>query len=62
MGKVLLSVLSIILSLAFIGILIRLIVGFGTLVLSGKILWLALLVLIGVAAVFLIRKAFGLAR
>lgn len=62
MGKLLLSVLSIVLCLAFIGILLRLIVGFGTLVLSGKILWLALLVLVGVAAIFLIRKAVGLAR
>lgn len=60
--KILMAVLSIVLSLAFIGILIRLIVGFGTLFLSGKILWLALLVLVGAAVIFLIRKAVGLAR
>ena len=55
--RVLWSILSIVLSLAFIGILIRLIVGFGTLVLTGKILWLALLVVVGIVAIMLIRKA-----
>lgn len=55
--RILWTILSILLSLAFIGVLIRLIVGFGTLVLSGKLLWLALLVVLGIAAIILIRKA-----
>lgn len=55
--RILWSLLSVLLSLAFIGIVVRLIIGFGTLVLAGKLLWLALLLVVGAAALFLIRKA-----
>lgn len=55
--RILWSILSVLLSLAFIGIVVRLIIGFGTLVLTGKLLWLALLLVVGAAAIFLIRKA-----
>ena len=51
------AILSVILCLAFIGFLVRLIVGFGALVLSAKILWLALLVILAAAIILLVRKA-----
>lgn len=57
MGKLAWTILSIVCTLVFIGLLVWLLVGFGTLVLTGKILWLVLLVLLGAGVVWLVRKA-----
>lgn len=56
MGKLLSAILSVVLILAFIGILVYLLIAFGTLVLSGKILWMAFLVLLAAGAIALIRR------
>lgn len=55
--RVLWWILAIFFGLAFVGVLFRLFFGFGAMLLSGRILWLVLLLVMGGAAGFLIGKA-----